>query len=402
MKKQSVHAIGFNLLLVNAFVNICFALYIPFLSTFYATKGINSVEIGILLTISPVASILIQPLWAMFSDRLNKRKFFLALVVLGSALTIFSYYLGNTFTTYFIATALVSLFSTAILPLSDAITIREAGKYHFDFARIRMGGTIGYAFMVTITGWILRVRPNSLFFLGFLGYTALLVFVLRLPGDQNAKKEEKLTKASQDPSVGVKGILSIFNTKMILFVFAFALISQIGFSFYWGFLGVYLLDLGYGQSTLGWLNCISALSEVPALLIINKLIKKFGSLKILFASCIILSLRIFLVTMGSLPIIVLAQLLHGFTYMTIYFSCAVYINNNVRQGKQSQGQSLLAIMQTGIGSILGNIAGGYLVDLFGITSAYGLIAFVLITSALIILLLQLLYEKRMKRHKLST
>jgi oligosaccharide:H+ symporter len=396
MKNKSAKAIGYNLLLVNAFVYLSASLYTPFLSTFYSSNGINSIEIGILLTIAPVAAILIQPLWAMLSDRSGRRKFYLSLVVLGSGLAIFSYYLGNTFTTYFIATVLLSLFTTSIIPLSDAIIIRDAGRINFEFAVIRMGGTLGFALMVPIAGWILKTQPNSLFFMGSLGYMALLFFVLRLQGDQEAQKSKKTRELPLEYTEKVKGILSIFNTKMIFFVLAFALISQIGFSFYWSFLGVYVFDLGYGQSTVGWLNCVSALSEVPTLLIINRLIKKFGPLKILFASCLILGLRLFLVTMGSLTFIVLAQLIQGISYMTIYFSCAVYINNNVKPGKQSQGQSSLAIVQTGIGSIIGNIAGGYLVDILGITPAYGLMSSVMIVAAFITLVIQVFYERKQR------
>ncbi len=394
MKSSSNKAIGYNLLLINAFVYIAASVYGPFQSAYFSSHGMNSVQIGILMTISPIASIFIQPLWAMVSDRTGKRKAILSLVVLGSALSLLSFYLGNTFVTYFIASVIFALFITSIIPLSDAIIIREANKISFDFAIIRMGGTLGFSIMVILAGRILVHQPHSLFFMGFLGYLCLLVFVLRLKKDPVRKGEQVVKVQEQVSQRKDRGILTIFRSRMILFVLAFAFISQVGLSFYWSFFGVYLQDLGYGQTTLGWMNSISALSEVPALLFIKRLIRRFGAMKILFASCILLSIRIFLISLGSLPIIVMAQLLHGFTYMTIYFSCAVYISENVWHGKQSQGQSSLAIVQTGLGSILGNIAGGFLARQLGITSAYAFMATALAAAALTIGLIQLLYRKK--------
>ena len=396
MKSTSAKAIGYNLILINTFIYLAASVYGPFLSAYFTTNGMNSVQIGVLMTVSPIASIIIQPLWALISDRTGKRKAVLSLVVLGSALSLLSFYLGNTFLTYFIASVFFALFITSIVPLSDAIIIREANKINLDFAKIRMGGTLGFSIMVVLAGRILILLPNSLFFMGFLGYMGLLVFVLRLKKDPVISKEPVVKAQEEITRKKVRGILSIFRSRRIFFVLAFALISQIGLSFYWSFLGVYLLDLGYGQTTLGWVNCISALTEVPTLIFINRLIRKFGAMKILFASCVILSLRIFLITMGSLPFILVAQLLHGATYMTIYFSCAVYINEHVWQGKQSQGQSSLAIVQTGIGSIIGNIAGGYLVRQLGITSAYAFMATSMIAAAFAIGFVQLLYLKRQK------
>ena len=57
-----------HLLLINSFVYIAVAMYSPFLSMYYAQEGLTSSQVGILLTIAPIATVLIQPLWAKRSD----------------------------------------------------------------------------------------------------------------------------------------------------------------------------------------------------------------------------------------------------------------------------------------------------------------------------------------------
>lgn len=394
MRAYSFRTIVVNLILINAFVYISASLYSPFLGPFYSSHGISPIQIGILLTIGPMASILVQPLWAMLSDRTGRRKSILALIVIGSGFSLFSYYIGNTFTTFLIATILVSIFITSLVPLSDAIIIRDAAKINFEFAVIRMGGTIGFSIFVVIAGGILKLKPNLMFFMGFIGYMLLLVFVLRLPGeDKISIPDDSDFKTSSHTRIKISTLWNIFETKMVYFVLAFALLNQIGLSFYWSFLGVYIIDLGYEQNMVGWLNSAAALSEIPALIFINRLIKRFGPVKIIFVSCIILSLRIYLVTMGNLPFILLSQILHGISFMTVYFSCAIYINDNVKPGKQSQGQSTLAIMQMGFGSVIGNVAGGYLVDSLGIEKAYTLMSAVILTATLLIITIQALFHR---------
>jgi len=397
MKKNISNKIGINLFMINAFVYISFSLYAPFLSSYYSKAGINAVQIGILLTIGPVIAIIIQPLWAILSDKTGRRKDILSLMVLGGGISIFSYYIGRTFLTFFIATIMISIFVTAIIPLSDAIIIRSAAKNHLDFAKIRMGGTIGFGLVVVIAGAIIKQNPSILFALGFIGYLMLFIFVRRLPPDKKDETLQTVVHTLPKPDKKARiGFLSIFESKQIIFVLAFAFISQVGLSFNYGFLGVYMVNLGLSEGTIGIINCVSAFSELPILFLINRVIQKISTMKIIIISCVLVALRIFTVTGGTLGYIILSQSLHGLSYMTIYFSCAVFISKHVKPENQSQGQSTLAIVQTGLGSIVGNILGGFLVDRYGLKNAYQLMAALIVTTSMLIFVIQLIYQKKMK------
>ena len=397
MKKSSVSSISINLLLINAFIYISASLYTPFLSSYFAKSGINAVNIGILSTIGPVTAILIQPLWAVLSDRTGRRKDVLSLVVLGSALSMFGYYIGHSFLTFFIATLLLTIFSTSIVPLSDAIIIRSAAKHQLDFSKIRMGGTTGYAIVVIFAGAIVKQQPSLQFVLGAIGYTILFIIVRKLPKEESdvvkiMDKKPVLKSKSKEHL----GIFSIFESKQIIFILAFALISQIGLSFNFSFLGVYMTDLGLSEGMIGIINSIAAFSELPILFLINRVMRKVSAMKIIIFSCLLVSLRIFTITGGNVYIIILSQALHGITFMSIYYSCAVFISQNVKPENQSQGQSALSITQMGIGSIVGNILGGYLVDTFGLNSSYRIMTAIILTCTVAFAIIQFTYQKKLK------
>lgn len=384
MSTNHIKSIGIKLLVINAFIYIAMSTYTPFISAYYDIHGINATQIGFLLTVGPLVAIFVQPLWAMLSDKSGKRKRILALVSLGSGITMLTYYFGNSFMLFLFATILVTSFNTSLIPLSDAIITDHVRKNKLNFAYIRMGGTIGYAIVIVLAGRFIKAYPSSQFIFSSLGYLILLLFVLQLPKQDNqvklsnTKRIQKITKR-KEIRIG-----SIFKNNDIFFVLIFAFISQIGLSFYGGFIGVYIMDRGYSQNTIGIMNCISALSEIPILFIINKLIKKVGTVKILFLSCFIMSLRIFLATGSSIIFTGIAQALQSVTYMTVYYSCVVFISENVRKGSQSEGQSILTIVQAGLGSIIGNILGGFLIDNIGIKNAYTIMSALILTVSLLV------------------
>ena len=85
---------------------------------------------------------------------------------------------------------------------------------------------------------------------------------------------------------------------------------QFGINYYSAFLGVYLLELGYSQSLLGVLNCISALSEIPVLLLIHRLSRRYKETVLLTAAVGCMALRLILLSAGNVALMAAAQLLH--------------------------------------------------------------------------------------------
>ncbi len=400
MTNKNNKRIGLHLFLINAFVFIPAAQYTPFLSAYYSKAGISALEIGILLTLGPIVSIIIQPIWAYISDRTGRRKLVLSGVVLGTALSILAYYIGRSFVTFFIAASLLAVFVTSIIPLNDANTIHISYKNGLDFSKIRMGGTIGYAITVIFAGEIVKRHTSIGFLLGSIGYFILFLLLLKLPRENSEEVPAAPMKRRTAEGTKRQSMIHIFESKEIIFILAFAFINQVGLSFNYSFIGVYMLKMGMTESTMGLINCISAISELPVLLLINHIIKRISPMKISLFACILLSLRILAVTGGSLPFVILSAILHGMTYMTVYFSCAVYISKNVKPENQSKGQSILTIIQAGLASITGNIAGGFLVDNLGLKPSYIIMASTVTIVAGLIALLQYVYERKQKLVKI--
>ena len=379
------HSAWLRLFLINVSFWVACGSCAPFLSAYYKQIGLSFTQIGVLLAIGPIFAIFIQPLWAMLSDRTGKRKLLLILLALCTAGAYLLYYLGTSFAVCLLAVLIVSLFSLALLPLCDALVIDRANAYGFPFARIRIGGTLGYAVMVFGAGMFLEKFDGAQFAVASVAYLLFAGAVMLLP-QGSARKEAAPAKRKAVPAreKAVPARESIFDTSEILFVLALALIESLGLGFCGSFTGSYAVELGFGSSLIGVLSCISALSEVPILLFAGKLMDRFGEIPLLIFSGVMMSLRLCLTGMGLVPAMISAQLLQSVTYMTTYICCTQYISKHVRAGKMSQGQSALAIVQSGLAAVASNLFGGMLVDAVGTRQAFFAVAAgVLVVSLLV-------------------
>lgn len=166
-----------SLVTANVLYWVCAGVYSPFLSAYYARLGLDASQTGMLLAVTPLCAICIQPLWSTLADRLGKRKAVCVSLCVAAAAAAFLYYFANGFAGVLVATVAFSLFFSALLPLCDSLVIALAAEASLDFSRIRMGGTIGYAVAVFAVGRILDDAPQVQF---ALVSASLIVFALHL------------------------------------------------------------------------------------------------------------------------------------------------------------------------------------------------------------------------------
>ena len=340
-------AMIYRLLVVNSFVWASTGLYMPFIGAYYTQQGITPLQVGVLVSIGPVISILIQPLWAYMSDRSGRHRLVLIIVSLGSGAAILSYLVRVSFGAFVVATVLVSIFNTAIQPLNDALVTNRAAKLDANFAHLRIGGTIGFAVTALIMGNFLKSRAGMIFVLGSAGYFLLAALFLLLPEDRQMTGRSR----EQEPGPNAK---RIFKNRQIYLVLFLAFIIQLGLSFNGTFYPVYVISLGYGQSIVGLSSFVSAMSEIPILLCANRLIRRFGAVHLLIFSVLMM------------------------------------------EGKMSQGQSRLAMVQAGMGAVMGNILGGLMTDYLGVRLSFVVMSVCVLMAACLNVGLISLFNRRKK------
>ena len=398
--RRRITPTGALLLFANVSYWMCAGAYTPFLSAYFTSIGLSATEIGVLLTISPIAIICIQPFWARLSDATGKPKIVLGLIAAAASVAALGYYSGHTFTSVMLAAIVFETFYSALLPLCDALVIRGCGDYGVEFAYVRMGGTLGYAFIVFVVGAYLDRAPQAQFALLSCLVAVFLVSVLLLPRvkdhtrkDNSCSHEGDATEdleSVDEPAATIvrfhcdQRVLGIFNTYEVLFVLAFAFVSQMGIGFAGNFLGRYAMELGYGQGFVGVLNAVSALSELPILFFAHKIVERFGVMSLLAFACVMTVARLVLIGTGLVPAMIAGQLLQSVTYMTVYYCCTRYAAEAALPGRFTQGQSVLVLVQSGLAVVVANLSGGIIGDMFGMRTLYLLSAALVLASTIIV------------------
>ena len=134
---------------------------------------------------------------------------------------------------------------------------------------------------------------------------------------------------------------------------------------------VYLLQIlenvGGNTGHLGVALAIGAVTEVPILFLFSYIIKRCPASKLLIISGFSYIMKsMIMLFAGNIGMIYAAHLLQPFSY-GLYASATVYFTNDcMREEDKVTGQSLMT-MTMAIGSVAGNLIGGWLIDFGSVT-----------------------------------
>lgn len=357
------------------------SIFMPFLPLYYHNIGFNYFQIGVLTAIGPFSSIFIQPVWAVTSDKLQSHKRVLQIVIVGSLGTILLFFIAESFLAIFWVVLLFFSFFSAIMPMSDSITLGFTRKTRTRFSYIRLGGTIGFAAMVIVSGLIFDVDPRHSFGAAAIGFFLLLIVTFFIPTFSNPKEKKR------------SGLLKeLLQNRRFVCLLAFLLMIYTSISAVHSFLSVYISDLGYSGQFVGFAMAISASSEIPVLLLIDRLYKRFSMGKMLLFAGFITVLRLTLLMLSShFAGIALSQAMHGMTYMIAYFTGITFINREIPERMRTAALSMTMVMHMGLGVVLGSILGGFIAQMLSLRATFLVYAISMLIAAV---LATFLYRRR--------
>jgi len=320
------------------------------MSAHYANLGIDSGRIGILASITSIATILILPVWSRISDKTGNRRAVIKVTTAGACLSILLLIVSNDFWTLLLTISIFMCFQVCIVPLIDAVVISYLSQRRMKFSSIRLGGTIGFAFMILTSGYIYSYNRALIFIIPSVFFFLLFLCARKIPQVDIEKKEKKKLEYRR-----------LFQNKRLIFVLFFAFTVQVAQGFYFVFLGVHIQELGFTSREIGAANFFSVLFEIPVILVIDRILRRFSVFTVIIFCGFIVTVRMILLFMATDMVMVYISVLgNGVSFIGMYYSCATFINNEMESDLKSTGQSMLALAQAGLGSIIGNMLGGYI------------------------------------------
>lgn len=334
----------------------------PLLSVYLKSEvGLSGTQIGTIMSISPIIMIFIQPLWGMISDYTRKPVPVLATALVGTALAGLLYASVQQYVWIIIAAALLSFMQSAVVPLSDSITLNYVQKTEGNYGSIRLWGAVGFAVSVLVGGWL-----SETFSLGIIFYVFALILLL------SAILAWKLPRESQPMRVEIKrGIKQLFQIPAFVLFLAvtFLVFGPIyANNFYFG---VFVKEIGGTLTGVGLAFLLAAGSEAPFMKVADRLLRRYGMLPILAFAATISALRwLFYYFEPSLGLVYATTIAQGFSVGLFIPAALQYVRDISPSGVRVTAVSLYSAVGNGVGSWFCTFVGGYILERSHIGAVY--------------------------------
>jgi PPP family 3-phenylpropionic acid transporter len=338
------------------------ATYLPYMVLYYQSLSFTGVQIGLLVGIAPLITLVSLPLVTGFADRTNRHRpiMSLSLLVVVSGLVLYPFL--KTFIPLFGMAILSAFFFSPVLSLSDSATMFMLGDRKELYGRIRLGGTIGFGIVATVAGALVENYGLRIAFWS----AASLFFITLLVSQRLVHSGEESGKPADRGRVS--DLLRNPHFLLFLLIGFSAGASLATFNIY---LFPYMKELGAKESTMGLALTIGTVGEIPVLFFVSRFIKRFKAYALLIFSIAATGLRLLLLAVAPDPIFVLfVQLLNGLNYPLLTVAGVTYADERAPKGYRATAQGLFGAAAGGVGSAAGGFAGGLLFERMGAKGMY--------------------------------
>jgi len=327
----------------------------PYWSLYLQSLGFSTAEIGILLAISMASKVVAPSIWGWLADYTGQR---LRIIRLGSLMAAVCF-LGLFFVQGFWLLALVivsySFFWNAVLPQHEAITLSFLPHRPEAYSHIRVWGSVGFIIAVLLGGfWFEKESIDNLPVVGAIILTAIWLSSMAVPKPAPIRHEKPATdflRACMKPAV------------LAFLVGGFLL--QLAHGIYYSFFSIFLEMEGYSRTAIGALWAVGVIAEVLVFLVMHNLLLKAGVKAIMLFSLLMAVIRWLLIGhfVEHLWVLLIAQVLHAFTFGTFHASAIESVRRLFEPGHQGKGQAIYSGVSFGFGGAVGALAGGFIWDL---------------------------------------
>lgn len=303
---------------------------------------------------------------------------------------------------------LVYVFVYAMLMCTPPLLSQVAMGYvrrgqTLNFGLARGTGSIAYAITAVVVSSLVEWFSPLVIAPVFVASSAITLWLIHtLPGyteetepvgESSSSKKGSAAAATADKPVGFVGF--VFRYRLLMFVLLGFCLNFIASSS----LSTYLINiaqnLGGDTATLGIGTFCMAASELPMMTIMPKLRRKLGTGGLFMLVGVAYIIRNSLICLApSIPVLFVGLMFQGLSYGILMSLIAYYVSEECGVADEMLGQTFIAVMTTGIGSSVGNFAGGILQDSLGLNAMLGFALAVTFVGSAVLLIAGVIQRRR--------
>lgn len=392
-QRLNVLFLGSNFLF---FAGMCF--YSGFLVAYLSSHGYSSFDCGIVSAMICICTLIFQPIAGYLTDSVLPAKKCVMLFGVLSAASIFLIPLAAERSLGFVLLAIipVSALFQPITFLCDtwAVTLREQYPY-IDYGKNRAGGSTGYCICSLSAGSLIAIFGYNVLFVGMAIFTIGMVCIVSRIPDIPCKN-----KAHHNDENPVKSVPFIQVLKQLAQIRPYVVFLLVSTVFMFGMRANFsnvtfkILEVGGGDTELGIALAISAICEVPILVIVTVACRRFRLSSLFMGTLFFHLVRGYTFAFAtSIYMVYFSQAFQAFGYGIFLAASLEIISTLVPSQFRATAVTLMVAMTNGFGGILGSFISGWLVDTFGAGTMS------LYTTTLVAIALVLFFFYTMARRK---
>ena len=342
-----------------------YCISITFASYFLLQNGYSNAEIGVILALSYVAGMVLQPLLAAVADKKPRIGtpgiLLLGIIACIACLLTLLVLRGHSILLSAILVLFIGL-SLGIQPLVNAFAFYlERLQTKISFGVARGCGSGSYAVFAIIIGRLTLIWGAPMLpYAGLASALLLLTVTLVLrregrPADViSSAKKARLTPAALRRSYGsffalLLGTFGIF--------YGHSLVSN--------FLMQIVENVGGNSSDLGTISSYTALLEIPAMLLFDRLERRISCTTMLKFAAVFFTAKAFLLAFASsVPMLYLVFLTQLFSFAVFIPASVRYVDRIMPPELSNTAQALITLMVTS-SSTISSALGGFMIDGIG-------------------------------------
>ncbi len=341
---------------------------LPYLPPYYRSLGFSGKEIALAVSLQPLLTIVVPPIWGYLADRTRRPVWLLHVATTGAALAFVPMLFADTVAAVVATLALFSVFSTPLGSLIDSVAVVEARRIGTDYARLRLWGSLGFVAASFCFGQWLAHGGGEAKDAVWWALTGIVGYAIVSRGVRPPPVEAGLEFAPP-PSLNEAAQL-LRRPAVVLFLVA-AMVHWSALAPYHMLFALHLDALGASATAVGAGFAAAVAAEVVVMWRFRDLAKRLPLEPILLLAFASGTLRWLLTAVldSGLPIAAV-QVLHGLTYGAFFIGSIVWLDREIPERLRATGRALFAASVFGLGGVLGNALAGTLFDLGGARLAF--------------------------------
>ncbi|HSL76712.1 MAG TPA: MFS transporter [Candidatus Limnocylindrales bacterium] len=361
--------------LVVLALGVALGVFYPFIPVILASRGFSPAEIGIVASVGAVGFTLAVPAWGHIADVKLGRSRTLQLCAIAGGAAVGA--LLGPWPPIVIALLFMAywVFESSWQPLADALTVNLVDRR--SYARVRLLTSLSFAVSSIAAGFLYDSAGfAAAYVLAVVFAVAIAVAAGAVPDIGRAelgRTAERQTPSSRPrPSLGSAGVALRVAPRLGLVLLAVMLINITiisGFTY----LPLRLGDLGSPPSDVALSAGVSAIAEIPAMLVAARVAQRIGLRGMFVGSALIYGAATSSwIVLASAEVIIATRLITGVAFAWVLVCVVLTIARLLPSELQATGQSLYQTFGFGFGAIIANVVGGQLYEGIGHGAVFGL------------------------------